>query len=397
MTQYQLFDALTPDEYAALKASIRANGVLVPIEMDEQHHILDGHHRLQAWRELRAEGFDIPDYPTVTREGMTEAAKRAHIMTLNMDRRHLSKEARAAWFADMRADGMTLQAIADTVGMTKQGVHKALGQLSTRLTTERVTGRDGKSYPAVRPHTASSVGYADDIDEALEYQPSFDEYPSREIDEDTGEITYAADMDEDESPPPENNGRQKPKTNRTSDEDSPPFDRCQTPRYALDALLPFLSAEWLIWESAAGEGLLAGALMEKDLSVITSDVLPSDECAADVCDHDFLTDDPLENADVQVTNPPYSRKYDWLARSYQLGIPFALLLPVETLGAKTAQALFREHGVEVVLMDSRVNFKMPNIGWNGSAAQFPVAWFTWGLNIGQQLTFAHIEVRPDDR
>jgi hypothetical protein len=33
---------------------------------------------------------------------------------------------------------------------------------------------------------------------------------------------------------------------------------------------------------------------------------------------------------------------------------------------------------------------MPLIGWEGSAAQFPVAWFTWGLDLGQQMTFARL-------
>lgn len=73
---------------------------------------------------------------------------------------------------------------------------------------------------------------------------------------------------------------------------------------------------------------------------------------------------------------------------YQLGKPFALLMPVEVLGAKSAQRNFKAHGIEVILLDKRVNFKMPEKGWLGSGAQFPTAWFTWGLNIGKQITFA---------
>ena len=75
--------------------------------------------------------------------------------------------------------------------------------------------------------------------------------------------------------------------------------------------------------------------------------------------------------------------------------PFALLIPVETLGAKTAQALFREFGLEVIFLDRRINFKMPGKGWAGSAAQFPTAWFTWGLAIGRQMTFAQLEGNGD--
>lgn len=50
----------------------------------------------------------------------------------------------------MRSDGMSYQQIGEAVGLTKQGVHKAVKQVSTELTPERVNGKDGKSYPARR-------------------------------------------------------------------------------------------------------------------------------------------------------------------------------------------------------------------------------------------------------
>lgn len=177
-------------------------------------------------------------------------------------------------------------------------------------------------------------------------------------------------------------GRQKPKTNRAGDQYVPQgFDACQTPPYAIDPLLPYLDEGWTIWEPACGEGLLVEALYDSSFkTVVGTDLLTG---------RNFFDYEP-DNWDCLVTNPPYSIKYDWLERCYSLGKPFALLLPVETLGAKTAQVFFRENGLEVIFLDQRINFKMPNIGWDGSAAQFPVAWFTWGLEIGQQMTFAQV-------
>lgn len=84
-------------------------------------------------------------------------------------------------------------------------------------------------------------------------------------------------------------------------------------------------------------------------------------------------------------------------RCYQLGKPFALLMPVETLGAKAAQILFEEFGVEIVFTRPRISFKMPNAGWNGKGAQFPTAWFTYGLGINQPVTFAKLQPRPDEQ
>lgn len=166
----------------------------------------------------------------------------------------------------------------------------------------------------------------------------------------------------------------KPKKNQT---DIPAKDRCQTPAYGVTPLLPYLPKDAVLWESAAGEGFLAAALVAAGHRAVLSDVLTG---------QNFFHYQPGA-WDVQVTNPPYSLKFAWIKHSYELGKPFALLMPVEAIGAQTAQRLFSRYGVEVIWLDKRVNFKMPNTGWDGAGAQFPVAWFTWGLNIGTQMTF----------
>ncbi len=181
---------------------------------------------------------------------------------------------------------------------------------------------------------------------------------------------------------PLKSGRQKPKINRTGDLYVPQgHDLCQTPPEAIDPLLPYLPSSWTIWEPARGEGLLVEALYDSGFEhVVTGDIQTG---------QNFFDYQP-ESWDCLVTNPPYSIKFKWIERCYELGKPFALLLPVETLGAKTAQQFFREHGVEVIFLDRRINFKMPNLGWEGSGAQFPVAWFTFGLDLGQQMVFARL-------
>jgi len=82
---YQFLPSLTPKEYNALKASISKNGVLVPIELDDNDTVLDGHHRLKACQDL-----GIADYPKRTRHFESESDKIRHIITLNKDRRHLT-------------------------------------------------------------------------------------------------------------------------------------------------------------------------------------------------------------------------------------------------------------------------------------------------------------------
>lgn len=162
----------------------------------------------------------------------------------------------------------------------------------------------------------------------------------------------------------------KPKINRKTDAaESQPFDRCNTPAYALDPLLPYLRRAWHIWESAAGTKNLVTALESRGYAVTGSDILDG---------RSFFDYQP-PHFDAIVTNPPYSIKFDWLERCYALGKPFALLVPVEMIGAQAAQRLMERHGCELLLLNRRVNFEMPNKGWDGSSAQFPVLWLCWRM------------------
>lgn len=159
------------------------------------------------------------------------------------------------------------------------------------------------------------------------------------------------------------------------------MDACQTPAYALDPLLSYLPRNWIIWEPAAGEGNIVEALFDSGFkSVVSTDLIRQEN---------FFEFEP-DRWDCIVTNPPFSIHFEWLERCYKLGQPFALLLKVDILGTRTAQELFDQHGIEVIFVNPRINFKMPNKGWD-SAAQFSTAWFTYGLNIGQQMTFARIK------
>ena len=86
-TPYQLLPPLNADEYAALRDSIAADGIRVPIQVDENGAILDGHHRATIAAEL---GIDCPR--VVVSNLDTEAAKRTVALSLNLSRRHLNRE-----------------------------------------------------------------------------------------------------------------------------------------------------------------------------------------------------------------------------------------------------------------------------------------------------------------
>lgn len=149
--KYQLFDDLSEKDYLALKEDIALHGILVPVEVDEHGNILDGHHRVRAWSELKAEGrINGSQYNRIVRADMTEREKRNHVRVLNLLRRHLTKEQRAQIWVEMRQDGMTNEAIAKVTGVSDETVRGALSQ-TNNLVSEVKNTRGQRRPPKYKP------------------------------------------------------------------------------------------------------------------------------------------------------------------------------------------------------------------------------------------------------
>ena len=84
MPRFQPLPDLSPEEYAALRDDIRANGQQVAILVDEQGNILDGHHRKRICLELGL----TPRYEV--RAGLSDEAKWETALRLNNNRRQLA-------------------------------------------------------------------------------------------------------------------------------------------------------------------------------------------------------------------------------------------------------------------------------------------------------------------
>jgi hypothetical protein len=154
-------------------------------------------------------------------------------------------------------------------------------------------------------------------------------------------------------------------------------DDFQTPPEAVLPLLPYLPPDWTIWECASGKGKLAQVLRRGGFKVIATDKRDG---------KDFLAWQPDEDWHCVMTNPPYSQKNHFLERAYDLGKPFAFLLPLTALESRSRQGLFQRNGIQVMMLDKRIDFETPN--QTPSHSWFPVAWFCWGLHLPEQLTFA---------
>ena len=86
--RYQTMPPLSPEEYRQLEASCIEHGIQVPILVDENGSVIDGHHRQKIAQE---HGLYLP---TETRDTLTDAEKTALSISLNIDRRQLTREQR---------------------------------------------------------------------------------------------------------------------------------------------------------------------------------------------------------------------------------------------------------------------------------------------------------------
>lgn len=142
------------------------------------------------------------------------------------------------------------------------------------------------------------------------------------------------------------------------------FDELYTPAEAIIHLLPYLPGG-LIWEPAPGTGQLVQFLQRSGREVVWGK-------------QDYFQWQP-EKWDMIITNPPFSKKAAWLKRANELGRPWAILLPVMSLGARNCQ---RELvGCSVLFLPRRIDFTGKRAPW------FAVAWFIRGIDIGWPLQF----------
>lgn len=158
-------------------------------------------------------------------------------------------------------------------------------------------------------------------------------------------------------------------------------DDFQTPPIALKPLLPYIPKDWHIWECAEGKGNLKYELHRLGYSVIGTDI----KDGAEGYDFFMLSECSfIDTIDCIITNPPFSRKNEWIERCYHIGKPFALLLPLSALETTRRQNCWRR-GVQLIVLNKRLHFETPDNGV--SYCWFASAWFTHKLKLPNDIMF----------
>lgn len=158
---------------------------------------------------------------------------------------------------------------------------------------------------------------------------------------------------------------------------NPKNDELYTPEYAVYPLLPYLEKfkNKIFWECTDfGESNITKVLKDNGFSVVTSHINKN---------QNFFEYQP-NNWDVLITNPPYSLKDEFLEKAYELGKPFCMLLPLTALEGVKRGDLFKKYGIEVLILDKRVNFMKEK-----KSCWFNTSWFCWDV-LPKQLIFEKI-------
>jgi len=168
-----------------------------------------------------------------------------------------------------------------------------------------------------------------------------------------------------------------PKTEYSKREKFVNPDECYTPEYAIFPLLPYLTKGWKIWDCAFGSGRLAKHFEKYWFKVIGAE------------EQDFLKDEINKFAfDVIITNPPYSKKDDFLKRAFEIGKPFAFLLPLTTLEGMKRSNMFRGNNIQMIIPNRRINFEIPS---GKKSSWFATAWFCYKFNLPKDLMFVELK------
>lgn len=139
-------------------------------------------------------------------------------------------------------------------------------------------------------------------------------------------------------------------------------DECYTPSNEVLPLLSYLDKDKTYYEATSGRSSkIVEGFVKAGYSIKGSEGKDFFDCTTeDVCDG-------------VITNPPYSKKDKFLSHCFELGKPFALLLPVAAFQGQRRGSLFMKHGMSALVYNRRVDFT------GKGAPTFGVAWFIHGF------------------
>lgn len=155
-------------------------------------------------------------------------------------------------------------------------------------------------------------------------------------------------------------------------------DLFYTPEIGIKPLLKYLDKQRFntIWECTdSGVSNITKLLKKEGFNVISSDI---------VTGFDFLKNEPDFDFDCIITNPPFSLKDDFIKKCYEYKKPFALLLPITALEGVKRGSMYKDNGLEILVLDRRLCYMK-----NKKSCWFNSSWFCYQV-LPEKLMFESI-------
>lgn len=152
-------------------------------------------------------------------------------------------------------------------------------------------------------------------------------------------------------------------------------DELYTPKILVEPIIKYLKPKSTIWcpfDTETSEFVIT--LKEKGFNVIYSHI---------ILNQDFFEYEPKQEYDYIISNPPFTKKLKVLERLYQIGKPFAMILPLTMLNYQEVGNFFLDKELQLLIVDKKVSF-------NGNTASFNNSYFCYKI-LPKDLMFCHLE------
>lgn len=124
-------------------------------------------------------------------------------------------------------------------------------------------------------------------------------------------------------------------------------DECYTPRYVVEAILPFIPKDKVIWCPFDREDSnFTIVLKENGYNVINSHI----DYRQDYYDYE------PPYWDIMVSNPPFTAKRKIFERALSFGKPFMLLMSNTWLNDSAPKVLFKDKDLQLLMFRNRIKF-----------------------------------------
>jgi len=155
------------------------------------------------------------------------------------------------------------------------------------------------------------------------------------------------------------------------------FNEMFTPPEALDYIEKFLPKDKVYWEACYGQGHMAKELIKRGFKVVGKNTI------------DCLIEEPKDNWDIWITNPPFNGNKKFIKRAIELGKPFIFLIRLEHLGGVEAMRLLKDLDFKIIIPEKRINYITPKMmaGEKVGGSLFHSIFLTYGIDLPKQINY----------